>query len=209
MSFPSKIVDGGGTNRAAVVTENNELKVTVAPFSAASFSAEDITRQKYFTAFATDSVGSFDLAVDGSSTPVSFSVRAVVGQITWVTRIRFLFNGTQLDMSGPEARRFGPAAGTSGLTNGLKCWVEQGGIVSEFYNEPVTHMNDFWSYTDEFVNAIGAIAANTDFLSWDIDLPKAVAIPASSSDRIVVQVRDDLTSFDLFQVVMRGWKEFV
>ncbi len=141
--------------------------------------------------------------VNGSVTPVEFSIQANDTQVISITRIRLIFHSTQMDMSGIEARRFGAAAGIAGLPNGLEAFVEQDGE-APLFNEPVQHMSDFWTYTDGFINAIAAIAASVDFLSWDIDLPVPIVIPAGVTDRVFFRINDDLTPLDLFQVIVRG-----
>ena len=207
MAFPAKIEDGTGSKTKAKVTEDHALLVTGIEQNAFFVDDDVLTRYKLLRAFMTNGT-SKDMNVNGSVTPVEFTVTSDVGKVLYITQIRILINGTYFELDTQDFRRFGLAtAGGGALPNGLTLNVEQGGIVTSMFADPVTQTGDFLNYADDFVNLKNSISAQSDFLSFDIHFEKPVVLPESVTDRMVMTVRDNLTSIDLFQVLVRGYQE--
>ena len=208
------ITDGGkqGTGRKAGVTSDNALPVTQVPRLANDQTDEQLTRIKYFSGLFVrdDGSGSTDLRVDGSVTPVDFVIAPPPGEMIQLREIRYIFEDSSLDMGGNDVRRFGSAAGTGGLVNGLESFIEQGAGVQNLFVEPINHMSEFFWYVSDFFNIPNATANNVDLLTWIIDLKLLVPIlvVSSNTDRVVVRINDDLTAMtDKFQVLAIGQRE--
>jgi len=209
MALPTNIAGGEGNSCLASVSKDGALKVSSSPASAASLTSAELTRVKLFRNFLRDSGGSKDMNVNGSSTPQLFFHEAVPGVARWITSLRFIFNDTGLEIDTNDARDFGSAAGSGGLTNGLICYTEQGGIITNVFAEPVTRIIEFLNYADRFTNLKNSISTQSDFLSFDFDFTTPVAVPPSVTDKVVVVVQDDLRNLELFNVIIRGFQEIV
>lgn len=206
MTVSFKIQDGEGSGLEAGVTKDHALKVAVYEASSSDVPVEVITRYKIFRGFL-EHDKSKDLNVDGSVTPVEFAINSEVGVIKWITKIRLLFNDTNMELDTNDFRRFGSAAVSPGLTNGIELIIKQGGLEAKIFESPVKTSGDFMAYTSSFVNFINAIDAQTDFLSFDVIPEKEIPIVEGSVDGIVCRINDDLTSLGLFQILLFGYKE--
>jgi len=202
------ITNGTGKKYEAQVTAEHALVVTSQASSGFDVSSNVLTRYKLFRGFMTDSSGSKDLNIDGSTTPVEFSVTSETGKVLYVQQIRVLLNGTYFEMDTNDFRRFGEAtAGGGSLTNGIELEVRQGGVMTELFAEPIKQTGDFFNYADNFTNLVNAVSAQSDFLSFDFEFEQPVVLPESVEDRLIMTISDDLTDIDLFQVTVRGWQE--
>jgi len=209
MALPTYIQDPATGRRLGVNSEGN-LQVAVVSQPAADVSDETLERQKLYRGFFEDSTGSSDLNVDGSVTPVEFTISAVSGATRWVTGVRLLFNGTNLEMDTNDFRRFGTAtAGGSPLTNGVEFFVVQGGLITNFFVNPIVYMGDFFDFADGYLNLTNSVGSQEDFLSFDFDFDVPVVLTPNSTNRVVLKVQDDLTSIDLFKAIARGYRELV
>ena len=208
MGFPGYIIDGTGSRRKAKVTLDHALLVT--NLDRDGFDTEDavLTRYKLFRSYLLGPAGSKDMNVNGSSTPVEYSVTSDVGKVLYVTSLRVLLNGTYFELDTQDFRRFGTATtGGSPLTNGLTLNAEQGGIVTPLFAEPIQRTGHFMNYADDFVNLKNSVGAQEDFLSFDFHFESPVVLPESVNDRVVMKVQDDLSTILLFQVAVRGYQE--
>lgn len=150
-----------------------------------------------------------DMNVDGSSTPELFKVTAVAGEIRWVTQIRFAHEGSRLNIANIEARRFGEAAASPGLTNGVKLSVTQSGSTTEIFVEPIQNIGNYQPPSDKITNNIDSVAAGEDFLQIEVDLPQPIGLHPDSADEIVITIQDDLTALDFYRAAVQGWREAV
>jgi len=204
----STICDGTGTRREARVTRDHAVLIT--QVDADGFETPDavLTRYKLYRSFLTTSSGSKNLNVDGSVTPVEFSISATTGKILNITQLRVLLNGTYFEMNTNDFRRFGAATvGGGSLTNGITLKAIQGGEVTNLFAEPIKQSGDFFNYADDFVNLVNAVSAQSDFLSFDFEFEQAVVLPEAVDDKLIMTISDNLTAIDLFQVIARGYQE--
>ena len=202
-----ELKDGEGTARVAGVTETHALKVAVVEQSALAISVSELTRYKQFRGFLTNG-GSEDMTVDGSSTPQVFEQAAEEERVIWVTAVRLLFNGSNMEMDTNDFRRFGDAtASNTPLTNGVELFITQSGVETALYASAVTRMGDFYDYADDSLNIKNSIDTSSDFLYFDFKFDVPVVLPAGSADRIGVRVQDDLTPLDRFVGITRGYQE--
>jgi hypothetical protein len=208
VSIKTRIADGQGGGYSAGVTQDHALKVSVVNRTASDTTVEELTRIKLLRDFL-KSGSSINLNVDGSTTPVIFSHQAALGFAKWVQGVRFLFHDVNMELDTNDFRRFGTAAITPGLINGIKFYVEQGGTTTNFFVSPIQTIGDFMSYADDYTNFVNSIDTQTDFLSFDFNFDVPVALPDGSTDRVVVEIQDDLSSLTLFNVIVRGYQELL
>lgn len=208
MALPVYIQDPASSRRIGV-TSDGALQVSIIEGAAAELPIDTLTRRKLLRSFLKNN-GSKDLNVDGSTTPVEFTEAADTTRTKWITGLRLLLNGTNLEMNTNDFRRFGTAtASNTPLTNGVQLYVIQGGLQTDFFVDPITRMGDFFNYADAYLNIINAITAQSDFLYFDFNFEQPVVIPPGTTDRVVFSVSDDLTNIELFTCIVRGYQELV
>jgi len=209
MAMPIYIQDPA-TGRRLQVSPDGALRVEILEGAAAELPVEVLTRRKVLRDFLRDQASAIDLAVDGSSTPVEFREEADTERTKWITSARVLFNGANMEMNTNDFRRFGAAtASQTPLNNGLEFFVIQGGVQSNFFISPIVRMGDFFDYADGYLNIVNAVSAQSDFLYFDFRFEQPVVIPPSTTDRVVMRVSDNLTSIDVFHVIIRGYQELI
>lgn len=208
MTLCTKIEDGLGTGKTAQVTPRNSVLVQVAPVSAAGLSVGDLTSLRLNREYFTNSSNSEDMNVDGSTTPVEFSIASEIGLTKWITGFRLLLEGANLEMNTNDFRRFGSATGAnSSLTNGVEIFSVQSGETINITVEPVGVMGDFFSYSDDYLNLINAVSSQSDYLQFRFNFDKPIVLPDGSADELTIQINDDLTAIDKFVAIARGYKE--
>lgn len=218
MSVDAKIV-GGPTEQAAVVGSDGALRVASLRPPSADRTRLNVEQVKQFVAFLKNSSGSQDMTVDGSSTVAEFYVEAENDRIKWIEELRLVFHDTNMKLDGTESRRFGSAAASPGLTNGLRLRAEQGGVVTDYFADPVQSIGEFYRYSGGpgfgsgvgtgIINDVDGIAAGTDLLIIRVGFRASVGLFPGSIDRVLVQVRDDLTSLTLFECQAYGTQELL
>jgi len=207
MAMPTYLQDPA-TGKRIQVSGDGALRVEIVEGAAVELPVEILTRRKVLRDFLRNTSNSIDLNVDGSTTNVDFTESADTTKPKWITGARVLFNGNNLEMNTNDFRRFGAAtASQTPLNNGLEFFVIQGGLQTDFFIDPIVRMGDFFDYADDYLNIVNAVSAQSDFLYFDFDFDQPIVIPPSTTDRIVMRVKDDLTSIDLFNVIVRGYQE--
>lgn len=193
MSVKAEILDGEGSGTQAGVTPANALKVVQIPVTARGIPSEVVANQRQLVSPFLNEAGSDSQIVDGSVTPVEFSIEAVQGFTRWITGYRMVIYGARLDLSVPgEIRRYSDAG--AGLTNGIEIEIQQAGGLSSVTTDPIKTIADYLLYASEFTNLVGGISTNEDFLRIDFVFPVPVVLTEGSVDKIVVRIRDDMTS---------------
>ena len=208
MTLHTNIEDGLGSGKTAQVTPKNAVLVQLVTETSAGIPPEDLTSLRLQREYLTNSSNSEDMNVDGSTTPVEFSIAAELGFTKWITGFRILLEGANLEMNTNDFRRFGSAtAANSSLTNGVEIFSVQSGETIDITVEPVGVMGDFFSYSDDYLNLINAVSAQSDYLQFRFNFDKPIVLPDSSADKLVIQINDDLTAIDKFVAIARGYKE--
>lgn len=202
------IADGQGSGRNVGVTTDNALKVSIVSQAANTIPTEQLIRQKQLRRFLLNGT-SRDMNIDGSVTPVEFYVGAEEGVTKWFTGIRIIMHDENMELNTNDFRRFGRAAITPGLTNGIELFTTQEGIITSLVADAVQTIGDFMKDASDYVNFINAIAAQTDYLHFDLDFDVPVVLPPGTSDRITIKINDDLTALTLMQARLRGYQEIV
>jgi hypothetical protein len=213
MSLRTTITDGTGTKVEAKVTTEHALLVTQQARSAAEIPTEELTRTKlFFDYFKRTSDESREMTVDGSVTPQEFILTAGGESVRWIEYIRIIIEGNNFALSASgDFRRWGSVATSPGLVNGTELFVVQGGVETPIFFDPVKSMGDLFNYQTDYDNFVNAVDAQADFLSIDIAMPAAVALPLGVEDRLVARVNDNLVDADFltFRVLARGYQEII
>lgn len=210
MALGVKIEDGTGSARQAEVTVDHALKVAMFETPAADVPIEVLTQFKQFRQYIKNSTGSSNCAVNASlGVPQYFYIGAEPGKTLWVSGIRIVFNGIELDITSLEARKFGSAANAPGLTNGLLLYADQGGVRSDIFLEPLRNIGNFLGYTSDFVNLLNSISSGVDLLVFGIQFSKPICLPQGSVDQFTLEVRDNISAVQLLNIICEGWQEIV
>lgn len=209
MSLNSKIEDGTGSGAVAQVNSRNALVVqSYPPISGVGIPPEVLTSIRVQRENFTNSSGSKDINVDGSTTSAEFVVQAEEGVTKWITGFRIIMEGTNLEIETNDFRRFGNATiANTPLPNGLEIFVIQSGIQVDISVDPIGVIGDFLNYSDDFINLVNAVGTQEDYLQFQFAFDQPVVLPDGSEDRIVIQVNDDLTPIDTMFAIARGYKE--
>jgi hypothetical protein len=144
-----------------------------------------------YTIFLKDSIGSENLLVNGSSTPVEFSVDADSTQDITLNELRFVFSTDDMTFDGES---FGP---NIALTNGIKIDITvNNGDYAELINIKINE--DFLRFVSSA--GINILLNNTgpkDICIASFNLGGNMKLVAGSGDFVKVTIRDDLTSVKL------------
>lgn len=212
MSVKTRIHDGTGTGRTAVVTPSNALLVQVLPETSKGVPPEDLSNLRLFREFLTNA-GSSDQRVNGSVTPVEFSINAVAGATKWITGFRVVIEADGFELATSDFREYG--ATTTGLTNGIQIEAVQGGNTVPIAAEPIRIAGDYLNYADDFVNLVNAISAQSDYLQFTFTFDTPIVLTEGSTDRLIMRIRDNLitalvsTATPRQYAIARGYQEFV
>lgn len=210
MTVKTEIKDGLGSARTALVTDQNALLVSVLPQSSKGIPSDDLANLRQLREYLVDGGGSNDQRVDGSGTPVEFSVQAAVSVTKWITGIKIVVESTQLDLISNEFRRYGSAGGATGLTNGIEIEAVQSGTVTAITAEPVQSMGRYLNWAEfDYINLVGVGPGGADYVAWTFNFPRPIVLTEGSSDKLVFRVNDDLTSLTTHFTIARGYQEFV
>lgn len=190
MSVKTEIQDGLGSSRTVGVTPANSVLVSTLPVSARGVPVGALRQLRQLF---TDDSGASSQIVDGSATPVEFSVRAETGITKWLTGFRLVVQGDRCNIATNEFRRYAQTGG--GLTNGIDIEVVQGGVTTSVTGAgAVQRMGEYLRYSEGYVNFISAISASVDYLHFDFRFDQAVVLTEGSVDRILIRINDDLTA---------------
>jgi len=203
-----QIRDGTGSGAVAQVSSNS-LLVQQLPETSVGIPAERLSNLRQLREFFVDSSGSSAQNVDGSVTPVEFSISAEPDKTRWVAGFRLILEGASLALSSNDFRRYGAATGASTpLTNGVEIETFQGGTTVPVTVDPVVILGDYLEYADnDFVNFVNAIATGVDFMSFTFTFTRPVCLTSGSKDSLIIRINDDLTAIDKQVAIARGYQE--
>ena len=209
MTIRAEIKDGLGGSRSVSVTEQNALLVSVLPQTAKGISTTDLTNLRQLRGYFEDSAGSNAQNVDGSGSPVEFSIGTVAGLTKWITGFKVILEGVNLEIGTNDFRRYGAAAAAPGLTNGLEIEAIQSGTTVKITPEPVQTIGDFLNWADDFTSLVNSVGAQEDFLAFTFTFDRPVVLVEGSQDRLTIRIQDDLTAIDKQIAIARGFQEFI
>ena len=131
--------------------------------------------------------GSENMRVNGSVTPVAFEFQPGSGIVLAVQQLLVVFTADDFSFDGAS---FGP---NSTLTNGIKFETDIGGVVTEIFN--IKQNEDFLRVPGRIplVNNTGP----KDVLGVAFNFGGLLKLTQADGDKLIVTVRDDLTSVKL------------
>jgi hypothetical protein len=212
MSVKTRIHDGLGTSRTVAVTPSNALLVQVLPETSKGVPPADLSNLKLLQEFLVDSTGSSDQRVNGSVTPVEFSVTASASRTKWITGFRIIIEGDGFELASADFRDYG-AVGSPGLTNGIEIEAFQGGVTTSIAAEPIRNAGDYLNYADDFTNFVNAVSSQSDYLMFMFEFATPVVLTEGSTDRLTIRIRDNLitaitsTATPRQYAIARGYQE--
>lgn len=193
MPINAEIKDGLGSSRAASVIPSSALLVAPVPTTARGIASATVANLRQVVETFTDSAGSQSQAVDGSTVPVEFALRAKTGFTRWLTGYRVIIFGERMNLgSSGEIRRYASQVG--GLATGIDVEIEQQGQTLSVTTAPVQTIGDWLLYSDDFTNLVNAVSSSEDFLRLDFKFPSPVVLTEGTQDRLLIRINDDMTA---------------
>jgi len=208
VSLNSTLIDGSGNKYKAKVSNDNALYTTSLPYP--PFETQ-LTRpyRRYLTDDGT-TTGSNDIGVDGSSTTQSFYVQADENSDIYILSLSIIIGYAS------SGKPYLFADGTA-LTNGLKLFYESTfgeNIIDDELksnSEFLRLANNNLVLSDWEVRHVGALNDYGYFCQIDLNIFSpglGVKLDRGSSQRLVMQVRDDATAATTFNVQAYGFERF-
>jgi len=204
----SRIADGKGNDRYAKISKENALEVLNHGHPPKSETLFAIPYRKRFT----DSSNSTDMAVDGSSTEVDFSISAIPGKDIYIRSLSVLIG----DGGSPALSKFGAL---TALTNGVEiCYVTQDKGTFVMHDGIKTNLEfirlgvdtaGIGTGTDAFLADVSGGGTEKSYLPI-IDLQETFGLPfglklrENTTDYLTFKVRDDLTGLTTFNAIAYG-----
>lgn len=206
--FNFKLWDGKGGNKAASVTDDQELMVITSSYPPLTSQKVQPFRQ-YLTNDGLPS-GTNDMGVDGSSTNVDYYIPSKVGEDRYITSLNFIVG---YGASG-QPNQWGDGAA---LTNGSRLFYssERGsvdihdGIKS---NQDIFRLSFSPIPTAWEVRHVNATNDYGYFINMDLTkmgLPFGIKLDSNSSQRLTLRIRDNAgTAADSFNCIAYGFDRF-
>jgi len=206
--FNFKLWDGKGGNKAASVTDDQELMVINSAYPPLTSQKVQPFRQ-YLTNDGLPS-GTNDMGVDGSSTNVDYYIPSKVGEDRYITSLNFIVG---YGASG-QPNQWGDGAA---LTNGSRLFYssERGsvdihdGIKS---NQDIFRLSFSPIPTAWEVRHVNATNDYGYFINMDLTkmgLPFGIKLDSNSSQRLTLRIRDNAgTAADSFNCIAYGFDRF-
>jgi hypothetical protein len=142
--------------------------------------------------------GSSDLNVDGSSTPVDFTLSPPSGKIYHIHKVLIGIEDTSINHD-----KFGGITG--GLTNGILFKVKENGTERDLI--PVALKKNAGFYVVAFDVTISSSTTDILVARWDFsDSGTTLKLQDSTSDYLKLTVQDDLTTITQFKVLVQGYE---
>ena len=185
------IWDNEGNKNVTVTTDGAKERLDVnATFSENPFPGSSVSE------FLVDG-SSNDMTVDGSVTPVEFTVVPNTGKILYVFSITIVIEDTSIN--------FDKYGGVPALTNGVDYKIKENGE-AEFTAANIKRNGDYYA----FVNELILDSSTTDILVGKVLIQvnngTTIKLTDSNSEYIKTVVNDDLTSINKHFVLVRGYE---
>ena len=145
------------------------------------------------------------MAVDGSSTAVSFTLEPPSNVAYVVDALILTFHSTSMDLSSATELRVLGAAGA--LTNGIRLFETKGipSVEVDMFPTPVKRLVDFYRYSSWSGSGVqvsghtDSIAAGTDHVSVTITWSSPIRLWSNNGDKLTVEVSDNLTGLAVME----------
>lgn len=208
MSIRTNIEDGSGNGYLAKVSPEGFLFTQEAPYPPASEETK-ITVYREFLTLNNDGTTT-DMRVDGSTTPQQFFISAEPDFDIYITTVSFLIAD-----AGASLNEFG---GISALANGCRFFYEDNNgeinvgtsLVSNFEFVRLCQGNpSFGGGASAFLanNVVGPSEAFIPVFDFrNFGFKWGLKLAASSQNRLVLEVNDNVTAIDAFNAVAYGFR---
>lgn len=212
MTIKTKIVDGKGSGKEALVDEHHSVAVTETKIPPRNEDVNSVLRP--FATYLTDdgtTSGSEDMRVDGSTTSVEFFLQAPQDGDRYIQTLAITISD-----AGAQLNEFGNLAA---LTNGCELFYEDVSVGSVTLADSLKTNFDFvqlcnfeptfGSGSSAFLalNVSGASEAYIPVLDMTdvFGLPYGLLLPKGSVKKIVLRVNDNVTGIDRFDIKAFGF----
>lgn len=194
-------IEDPSSGARANVTSGKSLVVSERLIPTDDLTPKIVQQRRLLLTRLKDENGSEDLNINGSVTPVNFSLLPAEDKVRWVNRVSLVFNSTDMDIATTQSRRFGPVA-APGLTNGLKFFALQKNVIVDLFIDNVVKIGDFYEYADpnSIINDKDSIANGVDFLMIVITFNVPITLFPGTTDFLRMTIQDDLSGIALFRV---------
>lgn len=216
MAIPAYIL-GGLSGYVARITRDNALFVSALPPNPNDLSREVVQRRQLYREYFTNSAGSTDMTVDGSSTEQLFNVSASQTALIAIQCLMFQLEDANMDVTQVgELRRFGTAATAPGLTNGILLDAVQTAKTTNLFNEAgVKTLGDFMRYaggggmpaSQGYANFPNGVSTGVDIFNVQVCFEAPLILYPGTADYLRITIRDDLTAVDSFTVTAVGYQD--
>jgi hypothetical protein len=162
-----------------------------------------------------DNSSSTDMTVNGSSTPVTFTLTAAENTTYYVRYLTLTVHSSSMDLSSAADMRVFGAAGA--LSNGVQVYERRGppNVDVDLFPSPIKSLVDFFRYASWSGSGVqvsghtDGVAAGTDTVSITYTWPenRPLTLRSGTNDTLTVNVRDDLTGLTLFEAHAVGTQE--
>ena len=149
-----------------------------------------------FTTKAFLNGSSRDMNVDGSGTPVDFTVVPTSSKMFYIARMVIFLEDQSINFN-----KFG---GRAALPNGIDIEIKEGGATRDPLNgESIKENLDMMAYDADIYSAA------SDLLIAKIEFLRAgtvIRLEDAESDYVTITVNDDLTTLDSFYIITYGYE---
>ncbi len=149
-----------------------------------------------FRGFVTNG-GSSNLNVNGSVTPVEFTITPPVGKTWYIHNISLVLEDNAINFT-----KFG---GILALTNGVDFKVKQNGLLEELLTN-IKNNGEFYTFANQVLLESSAIDILVIQVNIKTNTGTTFKLINSTSDNFKVVINDDLTAINKFQIVVRGYE---
>ena len=211
MSIKTLIEDGRGRGNKAKIDEDGALAVVVHPHPPKDETDAAFPFREYFTDTGLPT-GSNDMRVNGSATPIDFSVQAISDKDVYIKSVSIVI----VD-AGASLSEFG---NLSALTNGIEfCWETQDEGIIVIAESLQTNFDFVRLAIGEPSFGDGATAFTASNISGQsegflpvLDFQKifglqyGIKLRKGTKDRLFFRINDNITAIDEFDAIAYGIK---
>ena len=138
-----------------------------------------------------------DLNVDGSITPVEFTIAPPSGKIWYIHNISLVIEDNAINFT-----KFG---GIPALTNGINFKIKQNGLSEELLAN-IKNNGEFYTFANQVLLDSAVIDILVIQINTKMNTGTTFKLINSQSDNFKVIVNDNLTSINKFQIILRGYE---
>lgn len=162
-----------------------------------------IPKVSMFRTWFTDSSGSHNINVDGSTTPVAFSFDADAYVDFQVNEVHIILQGEGM-VGNTSYKNFGNGH-INGLTNGILFQITLSGVTFDWFLHPIKKLGQFFHYQDDWQEVESMVTTEIDMFSSFY--MQDILLRAGTTDKIEIIIQDDLSNFNDAEIMVTGHKD--